>query len=183
MLTNSTWRSHTAQFKSQESTIRLIRIGPCNQIIKLDVFLLRKYTGWNKSILKFTNSLLNCDEFGISTVFPFLDRSSRAFRRFSLFTTFRGGVDAFVSMDCSSSKSSSIDDSRRFSIENFIPNDLSMHVAAWPITLENRIRFTIKSRSFWKKTQSTVFENHRKSLIQDCERSELRLYFERTKVH
>ena len=28
----------------------------------------------------------------------------------------------------------------------------------------------------------TVFENHRKSLIQDCERSELRLHFEWTKV-
>ena len=30
---------------------------------------------------------------------------------------------------------------------------------------------------------TTVFENHRKSLIQCCERSELRLHFERTKVH
>ena len=30
---------------------------------------------------------------------------------------------------------------------------------------------------------ATVFENHRKSLIQHCERSELRLYFEWTKVH
>ena len=29
----------------------------------------------------------------------------------------------------------------------------------------------------------TVFENHRKSLIQHCERSELRLHFEWTKVH
>ena len=29
---------------------------------------------------------------------------------------------------------------------------------------------------------STVFENHRKSLIQHCERSELRLHFEWTKV-
>ena len=29
----------------------------------------------------------------------------------------------------------------------------------------------------------TVFENHIKSLIQHCERSELRLYFEWTKVH
>ena len=29
----------------------------------------------------------------------------------------------------------------------------------------------------------TVFENHRKSLIQHCERSELRLHFERTKVN
>ena len=29
----------------------------------------------------------------------------------------------------------------------------------------------------------TVFENNRKSLIQYCERSELRLHFEWTKVH
>ena len=29
----------------------------------------------------------------------------------------------------------------------------------------------------------TLFENHRKSLIQHCERSELRLHFEWTKVH
>ena len=29
----------------------------------------------------------------------------------------------------------------------------------------------------------TVFENHRKSLIQQCERSELRLHFEWTKVN
>ena len=29
----------------------------------------------------------------------------------------------------------------------------------------------------------TVFENHPKSLIQNCERSELRLQFEWTKVH
>ena len=29
----------------------------------------------------------------------------------------------------------------------------------------------------------TMFENHRKSLIQHCERSELRLHFEWTKVH
>ena len=32
-------------------------------------------------------------------------------------------------------------------------------------------------------TVSTVFENHRKSLIQHCERSELRLHFEWTKVN
>ena len=30
---------------------------------------------------------------------------------------------------------------------------------------------------------NTVFENHRKSLIQHCERSELRLHFEWTKAH
>ena len=29
----------------------------------------------------------------------------------------------------------------------------------------------------------TVFENHRKSLIQHCERSEQRSHFERTKAH
>ena len=29
----------------------------------------------------------------------------------------------------------------------------------------------------------TLFENHRKSLIQHCERSELRLHFEWTKAH
>ena len=43
--------------------------------------------------------------------------------------------------------------------------------------------------AFWgskiliKATVITVFENHRKSLIQHCERSELRLHFEWTKVH
>ena len=31
-------------------------------------------------------------------------------------------------------------------------------------------------------TLPTVFENHRKCLIQDCERSELRLHFEWTKI-
>ena len=30
---------------------------------------------------------------------------------------------------------------------------------------------------------TVVFENHRKSLIQHCERSELRIRFEWTKVH
>ena len=34
-----------------------------------------------------------------------------------------------------------------------------------------------------KETVITVFEKYRKSLTQDCERSELRLYFEWTKVH
>ena len=33
------------------------------------------------------------------------------------------------------------------------------------------------------KWNNTVFENHRKSRIQHCERSELRLHFEWTKVH
>ena len=34
----------------------------------------------------------------------------------------------------------------------------------------------------WIKSRITVFENHRKSLIQQYERSELRLHFEWTKV-
>ena len=34
-----------------------------------------------------------------------------------------------------------------------------------------------------KERKITVFENHRKSLIQHCERSELLLHFELTKVH
>ena len=37
---------------------------------------------------------------------------------------------------------------------------------------------------FWSSSSShTVFENHRKSLIQHCERSQLRLRFEWTKVN
>ena len=39
------------------------------------------------------------------------------------------------------------------------------------------------SSLFLTNIQGTVFENHRKSLIQHCERSELRLHFEWTKVH
>ena len=34
----------------------------------------------------------------------------------------------------------------------------------------------------YRTQKNTVFENHRKSLIQHCERSELRLHFEWTKV-
>ena len=37
--------------------------------------------------------------------------------------------------------------------------------------------------SFTRISFRTVFENHRKSLIQHCERSELRLHFEWKKVH
>ena len=42
------------------------------------------------------------------------------------------------------------------------------------------LRVTSFILKFWK---STVFENHRKSLIQHCEQSELRLHFQWTKVH
>ena len=41
----------------------------------------------------------------------------------------------------------------------------------------------VKSVSVGNHQVITVFENHRKSLIQHCERSELFLYFEWTKVH
>ena len=34
----------------------------------------------------------------------------------------------------------------------------------------------------WCSSKSTVFENHRKSLIQHCERSKLRVHLEWTKV-
>ena len=39
------------------------------------------------------------------------------------------------------------------------------------------------SSSFSTTVKGTVFENHRKSRIQLCERSELRLHVEWTKVH
>ena len=42
---------------------------------------------------------------------------------------------------------------------------------------------SLKSSTNEAKNVSTVFENHRKSLIQHCERSELRLHFEWTKVN
>ena len=41
---------------------------------------------------------------------------------------------------------------------------------------------SLKSSTNEAKNVSTVFENHRKSLIQHCEQSELRLHFEWTKV-
>ena len=40
-----------------------------------------------------------------------------------------------------------------------------------------------RSRVKKEKPLCTMFENHRKSLIQHCERSELRLHFEGTKVN
>ena len=39
------------------------------------------------------------------------------------------------------------------------------------------------TQKYWKFLQNTVFENHRVSLIQHCERSELRSQFEWTKVN
>ena len=52
-----------------------------------------------------------------------------------------------------------------------------------------RLHFQVNSKSHSMKicntllTFFTMFENHRKSLIQHDERSELRLHFEWTKVH
>ena len=43
--------------------------------------------------------------------------------------------------------------------------------------------FFLVKLSVWFFLYCTVFENHRKSRIQYCERSELRLHFEWTKVH
>ena len=39
----------------------------------------------------------------------------------------------------------------------------------------------LSGRYFWQTGLGTVFENHSKSRIQHCERSELRLYFKWTK--
>ena len=54
----------------------------------------------------------------------------------------------------------------------------------WPLTIES-LRFTILSYKIPLPPlkNNTVFENHRKSRIQQCERSELRLHFEWTKVN
>ena len=41
----------------------------------------------------------------------------------------------------------------------------------------------VRGKSHKNRDEVTVFENHRKSLIQHCERIELRLHFERTKVN
>ena len=43
--------------------------------------------------------------------------------------------------------------------------------------------FENKREMACKLDKTMVFENHRKSLIQHCERSELRLHFEWTKVN
>ena len=52
-----------------------------------------------------------------------------------------------------------------------------------PKHCNRRYRETLVNYHLWwlpKPTRITVFENHRKSLIQHCERSELRLHFEWT---
>ena len=47
----------------------------------------------------------------------------------------------------------------------------------------SRSQLSMKKRRTVTPKSFTVFENHRKSLIRHCERSELRLHFEWTKVH
>ena len=52
------------------------------------------------------------------------------------------------------------------------------------IVVEKSVRCLILCKKIEENCQCyTVFENHRKSLIQHCERSELRLHFEWTKVN
>ena len=53
---------------------------------------------------------------------------------------------------------------------------------AFGLVTEIGFKYHIEHRYIYKYS-STVFENHRKSPIQHCEQSELRLHFERTKVH
>ena len=64
--------------------------------------------------------------------------------------------------------------------------DLCLDTIALPFSKNQRIFMTFKSMLFeyFSIPFSTcrVFEYHRKSLIQHCERSELRLHFEWTKV-
>ena len=48
-------------------------------------------------------------------------------------------------------------------------------------SLENAFKYLILERV--ERCEITVFENHRKSLIQNCERSELCLHFMCTKVN
>ena len=50
-------------------------------------------------------------------------------------------------------------------------------------TAKKKIAVTLFRKNKIQAHLSTVFENHRKSLIQRCERSELRLHFEWTKVN
>ena len=54
----------------------------------------------------------------------------------------------------------------------------------WEILLRKNEKNIIFDKSFIHEAElCTVFENHRKSLTQHCERSELRLHFKWTKVH
>ena len=62
-------------------------------------------------------------------------------------------------------------------------------LTGWLITIQRRV-YSMNGKSyihtnaifFHCLAHITVFENHRKSLIQHCERSEIRLHFEWTKV-
>ena len=53
---------------------------------------------------------------------------------------------------------------------------------AFGLVTEIGFKYHIEHRYIYKYS-STVFENHRKSPIQHCERNELCLHFEKTKVH
>ena len=60
-------------------------------------------------------------------------------------------------------------------------NFLAFRLTRW--VASHRTMHTIWKFIFLKECTRTVFENHRKSLIQNCERSELRLHFEWTKIN
>ena len=53
----------------------------------------------------------------------------------------------------------------------------------WEKKILFRIHILVLNTESKLRLTDTVFENHRKSLIQHCERSELRLHFEWTKVN
>ena len=67
-----------------------------------------------------------------------------------------------------------------------VPWKLALHLKIGLITIIFRVVGVVLNRPFLiivvGYTLYTVFENHRKSLIQHCERSELRLHFEWTKI-
>ena len=54
---------------------------------------------------------------------------------------------------------------------------------AHSLKIVKKVRDSKKSAPFRRLIKATVVENHRKSRIQYCEQSELRLHFEWTKVN
>ena len=60
---------------------------------------------------------------------------------------------------------------------------LSSTTKSWHFHEDGSFYIVQNDKNQGKFEVGTVFENHRKSLIQHCERSELRLHFEWTKVN
>ena len=65
----------------------------------------------------------------------------------------------------------------------YINNKFAVCILTHPKFLEWWLKRGPTEHSVWNSMSSTVFENHRKSLIQHCEGNELCLHFERTKVN